>query len=403
MIEARTQSAVKVAAICKAPAPRLLYVTTISRTLRGFLLPFVHHFRELGWTVDGMARGVTECADCQSAFDRVWEAPWSRNPLNPNNLLAAVREIRRVVDLGSYDIVHVHTPVAAFVTRYALRRSKGENRPRVIYTAHGFHFHPFGSPLKNAIYRTLERVAGRWTDYLVTINRVDEEAAISSRIVPAAQLQYMPGIGIDTEQYSPERVRDVDVARVKAELGIPPEQPMLLMLAEFIPRKRHTDVLRAVAAMGRQDFHVAFAGDGRTQRQIRTLAAELGIAGRIHFLGTRRDVAALIRASRAVLLPSMHEGLSRSVMEALSLEAPVIGTKIRGIQDLVGDDAGLLVTPGDTAALAAAISWILDNPAEAHRMGRIGRDRMRLFHTRHVISAHEDLYARALEGSCLGS
>jgi glycosyltransferase involved in cell wall biosynthesis len=394
MIETKTARASDITAAKKAATPRLLYVATVSRSLRGFLLPFVQHFRELGWTVDGMARGISECADCLGAFDRVWEAPWSRNPFDPNNL-AAAREIRRVASQGSYDIVHVHTPVASFVTRYALRRKSAPKRPRVIYTAHGFHFHPYGSPLKNAGYRKLEQIAGKWTDYLVTINHTDEQAAIESKIVPAQQVQYMPGIGIDTEHYSPELVDSADVARVRADLGISAE-PMLLMLAEFIPRKRHADVLRAVANADRRDFHLALAGNGPTQQAMRALALELGIAGRVHFLGVRRDVPALIRASNAVLLPSMHEGLSRSVMEALSLEVAVIGARIRGIEDLVRDDAGLLVKPGDIAALSRAISWILDNPSEARRMGKIGRERMELFHTRRIIRAHEDLYARAI-------
>jgi glycosyltransferase involved in cell wall biosynthesis len=402
MIATKTQP-VRNAAPSGAAAPRLLFVTTVSSSLYGFMHPFVCHFRALGWTVDGMARGAGGCENCRNVFDRVWEAPWSRNPLDPNNLFAAAREIRRVAAAGSYDIVHVHTPVAAFVTRYALRRRRAEDRPQLIYTAHGFHFHPYGRPLKNAIFRTLERAAGRWTDYLVTINRSDEEAAILSKIVPESRVEYIPGIGIDTGHYSPERVSDEEVARIRAEIGIPPGQSMLLMLAEFNPGKRHSDVLHAAAATGRQDFHIVFAGHGRTYEQSRQLARKLGIAGRVHFLGMRHDVPALIRASAAVLLPSEREGLSRSVMEALSLEVPVIGTKIRGIYDLVGDEAGLLVTPGDIDSLAAAISWLLDHPIDARRMGQAGRDRMSLFELRRVIRAHENLYAKALEERCLRS
>ena len=399
MIETRTAQVLETA-IERDTAPRLLYVTTVSGSLRGFLRPFARHFRNLGWTVDGMGRGVSDCTDCQRAFDRVWEAPWSRNPLNANNLVAAVREIRRVVDEGAYDIVHVHTPVAAFVTRFALRR-RGPNRPIVIYTAHGFHFHPYGLPLKNAIFRTLEKAAGRWTDYLVTINRTDEAAAAAFRTVRPSQVRYIPGIGIDTSRFSPAAVPAGEGARIKAELGIPAETPMFLMLAEFNPGKRHADLLHAIAATGRQDFHVALAGDGRTREEMQALARELGVADRVHFLGMRRDAAALIRGSDAVMLPSEREGLSMSVMEALSLEKPVIGTRIRGIHDLVGDDAGVLVAPGDIAGLARAMCRILDDPAEARRMGETGRRNMKLFELRHVIEAHEDLYTAAMEERCL--
>jgi len=281
---------VRDAAPAGAAAPRLLYVTTVSSSLYGFMHPFVRHFRALGWTVDGMARGAAGCENCRNVFDRVWEAPWSRNPLDPNNMFAASREIRRVARTGAYDIIHVHTPVAAFVTRYALRHRREQERPQLIYTAHGFHFHPYGSPLKNAIFRTLERSAGRWTDYLVTINRTDEEAAIRSKIVPESRVEYIPGIGIDTGHYSPENVSSEDIARIRAEIGIPPGQSMLLMLAEFNPGKRHADVLRAAAATGRQDFHIAFAGHGRTYEQSRELARKPGIAGRVRSFDPHRVV-----------------------------------------------------------------------------------------------------------------
>ncbi len=71
------------AAVNGVRAPRLLYVTTISASLWRFMHPFARHFRDLGWTVDGMARGASDCVNCVGTFDHVWEAPWSRNPLNP--------------------------------------------------------------------------------------------------------------------------------------------------------------------------------------------------------------------------------------------------------------------------------------------------------------------------------
>ena len=99
---------------------RILFVTTIPGTLRAFLLPFAQHFRAKGWQVDAMAQGISNCAKCLHSFDRVWEVEWSRNPLDPQNLIIAPPQIRLAIAQQDYDIVHVHTPVAAFVTRYAL-------------------------------------------------------------------------------------------------------------------------------------------------------------------------------------------------------------------------------------------------------------------------------------------
>src|SRR5579863_6930034 len=113
---------------------RLLLVATISETLRGFFLPFARHFRKLGWTVGAAAGGAEHCPDCRVEFDQVWHVDWSRNPLDGRNLLAAPRRIREIVAAGQYDVVHVNTPVAAFVTRFALRRRDPERGPAVVYT-----------------------------------------------------------------------------------------------------------------------------------------------------------------------------------------------------------------------------------------------------------------------------
>jgi len=221
--------------------PALLQVATISATLNGFLLPFAIHFRRSGWIVNAAARDVTQCCACIKAFDHVYNVVWSRNPLDPNNLLTASRQIRKIVASGQYDIVHVHTPVAAFVARYALRNIRKQGKPRVIYTAHGFHFYRGGPLIRNLIYQGLEKLAGGWTDYLVTINREDETAAKRLHLVPSERVWYMPGIGVDTRYYDPTRISDKEVAAVRRDLGLSAQAPLLLMIAGFDPGKRHRE------------------------------------------------------------------------------------------------------------------------------------------------------------------
>src|SRR2546423_13555480 len=109
--------------------PSLLMVTTVPDTLAGFLLPFAEHFRAQGWHVDAMARGVSGSAGCVQAFDHVWDMDWSRNPLRPSNFISAPKRVRDVVVQQGYDLVHVHTPVAAFVTRFALRHLRKQGKP----------------------------------------------------------------------------------------------------------------------------------------------------------------------------------------------------------------------------------------------------------------------------------
>jgi len=375
---------------------RLLIATTVPVTLNGFLAPFAAHFRAAGWRVDAMANGVSSSEESARNFDRVWEMPWSRNPLHPHNLFTVPAHLREIVSRERYDIVHVHTPVAAFVTRLALRHLRLSGSPRVIYTAHGFHFYEGGPRIRGAVYRTLEQWAGRWTDFLVVINREDERAARRYGIVPPDSIRYMPGIGVDMKHFGGTAVSQADLLRVRKEMGLGPKQRIILMIAEFIARKRHCDALNALARLPHDQACLAFAGNGPLVDEMKELALKLGITDRVRFLGFRRDVPTLIKASTALLLPSEQEGLPRSVMEAMCQGIPVIGSRIRGMTDLLDDGRGLLVPVGAPEAIADAMAWVLDHPEDARAMGQRARESMGAYDLQNIIEMHEQLYDEAL-------
>jgi glycosyltransferase involved in cell wall biosynthesis len=317
--------------------------------------------------------------------------------------MSAPRRIREIALQGDYDIVHVHTPIASFLTRYALRHLRRSGRPQVIYTAHGFHFYQ-GSPAYRSLpFQALETLAGRWTDYLVVINREDEAAARRFRLVPEDRILYMPGIGVDTAYYNSAKLSESDVRGKRREIGLPDAASMILVIAEFIPRKRHADILKAFARIQPRDARLALAGGGRLEEETKQLARSLGIEDRVLFLGWRRDIPALIRCAACLVLASTHEGLPRSVMEAMSAGVPVIGSDIRGVRDLLDADRGLLFPTGNVEALAKAMAWTLDHPREARAIGQRGRESMGDYDLRRVIRLHETLYEKALEGQALPS
>ena len=375
---------------------RLLIVTTVNDMMRDFLLPFARHYRALGCTVDGMARRDDTFEACATAFDRLWPIGWSRNPWDLWNLLDNVRTVRSVVARENYDLVHVHTPIAAFITRMALRKLQALGKLRVIYTAHGFHFHTGGPALPNALFLAMEKLAGRWTDYLIILNQEDMVAARRHRIVMADRVRYMPGIGVSTDQYSPQNVADEMITQVRLQLGLRPSDHLFLMIAEFTANKRHGDAIRALAMLQRSDVHLALAGRGEQAKTARNLASDLGVARQVHFLGYRKDIPALIRASVATVLVSAREGLPRSVMESLCLETPVNGTNIRGINDLVTGECGWLVDVGDVAAIARAMTEAVEKPVDTLARGLWGRSKMAPYDLRNIIGLHDDLYAEAL-------
>ncbi|MEO0928172.1 MAG: glycosyltransferase family 4 protein [Cyanobacteria bacterium J06643_13] len=375
---------------------KLLIVTTIAGAIEDFILPYVYHYRGLGWQVDGVSVDITSNSACVQAFNSVWDVPWSRNPLDPRNLLNAVPQIQNIIIQGSYDLVHVHTPVAAFVTRYAVSQLKIKQKPQVIYTAHGFHFHRQGNPITNQIFLNLERLAGRWTDYLITINREDEAAARQHHLLPSDRIFYTPGIGLELDKYDRDGVTQGQVEAVRQELGLTKDDVLLLTVAEFTPNKRHRDQLLALKQLNRPNVHLALAGDGDTRPEIEKLAQELGIQRQVHCLGFRYDIPALICASRSLLLTSQREGLPRSIMEAFCAATPVIGTKVRGIQDLLSDNCGLLVEVGDVAALAQGMKRMVDEPNLASELGANGRQKIAAYDVQKIIEQYSQIYQQAL-------
>jgi len=377
---------------------RLLMVATVSSVFRDFLFPFAHHFRSQGWEVDAMASKISACPRCIKTFDRVWDVEFSRNPLDLKNLFLAPQIIREVVAKEQYDIVHVHTPIAAFVTRYTLNDLRKQNKTKVIYTAHGFHFYSGGSTVKNALFLNLEKLAGPWTDYLVVINHDDEQAAERFGVIPPERICYMPGIGVEPNYYNRNKISEADILQLRQELGLTPNNTIFLAIAEFTLNKRHRDMVSALAHLGRPEIHLVIAGYGPKPLMDATkeLAIELGVEKQVHLLGYRQDIPTLICASVATLLVSEREGLPRCIMESFCLDTPVIGTDIRGIRDLLAEDRGLLVQVGDIEAIAAAMTWILDHPQESKMMGNRGREHMSVYDLQNILKLHENLYAKAL-------
>ena len=377
-------------------APSLLYVSTVSSTMRHFLRPYAAHFRAQGWRVDAAASGFEAHPDHALAFDHVSDIPLSRSILDVRGNLRGERAIEQIIRAMQPDLVHVHTPIASFLTRLAVRRMPVEHRPRVAYTAHGFHFHAGGQPVTNAIFRTAERTAGRWTDRLVVINDEDEAAARRLHIVPPGKLVRMPGIGLDTDWYAPSSIGPEAVVAERVRLELPPAGSTFLVIGELNANKRQADAIAALAAMDHRDAQLVFLGAGPERLPLETLARERGLADRVHFGGLVEDVRPTLLGATSLVTTSKREGLSRSVMEALALEIPVIASSARGNAELVGDE-GFVVETGDARALAQAMDWLVDHPDQQREFGRRGRQRMvERYDLGHLIARHEALYAGML-------
>lgn len=159
--------------------------------------------------------------------------------------------------------------------------------------------------------------------------------------------------------------------QVVAELGIPPAARLVGTIAGLITHKGHAILLEAVAeiAPAAEAVHLLLIGSGPLRDALERKASQLGIGECVHFLGERRDIARLLSALDLFVLPSLTEGLGSSILDAFSLEVPVVATRAGGIPELVADGrTGRLVAPGDAAELAGAMRAAWSDPSAAARM-----------------------------------
>ncbi|MGG6309526.1 glycosyltransferase family 4 protein [Paenibacillus macerans] len=346
------------------------YVATVYSHLAAFHLPFMRDLRESGTEVHAYAAPDHCREEVASAGFACRDLPFSRNPFAPGNL-RALRELIGWLRRERYDLIHVHTPNASVVCRLAAALA-GSPAPKVVYTAHGFHFYS-GAPWRNRLlYYPLERMLSRLTDVLITINQEDDKRAAAFPV--RGRTAYVPGVGVDLPLYSPPGEGEAE--RLRGELGLARNDFAILCAAELNRNKNQEQLIGAVRELRDRGIPAVLllAGTGPREAQYRRLAAELGMKRAVRFLGYRRDIVRLLHAVDAFALLSRREGLPKALLEGLAAGKPLVATDVRGSRDLVVPGRnGFLVPVGNARAAASAFSRLFADPALRRRMGEYSR------------------------------
>lgn len=351
------------------------YIATVYSHLAAFHLSFMADLRQEGLEVHAYAASDHCREEVVAAGFDCRDLPFSRHPLAPGNWRALGQLIRWLRE-ERYEFVHVHTPNAAVIVRLAvwlaqLARPAGGQRIRLVYTAHGFHFY-HGAPWRNWLFYLLERSLARLTDVLITINREDEQRARSFPV--RGHVAYISGVGVEMERYASP---DADeVGRYRKELGLAPEDFVILCTAELNGNKNQGQLLSAVHELRRNGVHAVLllAGTGRNEASLRKQAAEYGLTREVRLLGFRRDIPRLLQAADVVALLSRREGLPKALLEGMAAGKPLVATDVRGSRDLVAPGRnGYLVPLGDVTATVAALIRLHQDPPLRRRMGEYSR------------------------------
>ena len=339
---------------------RITYIVTRADPIGGVQI----HIKDLAAAAQGQGHTVTVLCGGSGPFLDALRAQHTPTvalkhltvPIGPVRDFRALREIHGLLMELQPDLLAVHSAKAGVLGRLA-GRSLGIP---VVLTAHGWTFTPGIPPLQATGYRLIERLAGPLSSKIIAVSEFDRRLALEHRIVPADRIvtvhNGMPDI--------PPHLQ-ADPRRGPARL---------IMVARVGAQKDHRTLLRALAGLREQPWDIDLVGEGPLMGEMKGLAATLGIAERVRFLGQRMDVEQLLAGAQASLLATNWEGFPLSILEAMRAGLPVVASSVGGIDEAVRDgETGYLVPRGDVAVLRDRIGRLLADSELRARLGTSGR------------------------------
>jgi glycosyltransferase involved in cell wall biosynthesis len=315
------------------------------------------------------------------------------------------REIRPLWDLGglirlyrflrreNYCIVHTHTSKGGFVGRLAATLA---GVPVIVHTAHGFAFHEASPARTRRFYSILERIASRWCDRIVSVSEFHKRWAVELGMCSPKRMMAIPNGIADPGRNSNRKAKEL-----RRQLQAGSDDLLILNVARLAPDKGIEYLIEAAAAMpqkGRR-VQIVIAGDGPARAELERLAASSGVMDRVRFIGFREDVGDLLAACDLVVLPSLREGLSIALLEAMAVGKPIIATSI-GSQREVGAHAemALFVPPADAPSLTEAMLRLANDPVLMARLGNNARVVYESFYTEdRMLQSYRRLYLDLME------
>ena len=297
--------------------------------------------------------------------------------------LAALRVARTLRQMRA-DVVHTHN------TQPFLEGGLGAVLARTPTLVHTDHARLYPDKFR---YIAAERFMARFAYRVVGVSEETTQALTHHHRIAREKLCTIPN-GIDGAPFE----ITIDQRAKRRELGIEGDGPVFGTIGRLVPQKGIDQLLHTmrIVVQQRPDATLVLAGTGNMEDELKVLAAGLGIADRVKFLGLRRDVAELLKLFDLYVMSSNWEGLPIALLEALAASCPIVSTAVGGVPTVVTPGVnGELVAAGDPRALANAITSLLGN---SDRLADYRRGARRTFQERftieHMVRAYERLYTR---------
>lgn len=296
--------------------------------------------------------------------------PMERYGIDPRGDFRLLRHLVGRVRGLRPDVIVMHGSKAGFLGRLAGRITGTPSVYRQASTPFLWRVQGGRAPL----YWGLELTARLFGGEMVALSEGARAATTRWGVMPAGRISLIR-TGVDTSAFAPRGGRDATLGA----MGLDPARPVVGWVGRLEPQKAPLDYVAAVAAVAPRHPEVQFVmgGSGRLDGAVREAVARAGLTDRLRLLGWRSDMARLLGALDVFVLSSRWEGLPIALLEAMAAGCAPVSTTVDGCADVVRDGIdGRLVAPGDPAALAAAISDVIADPARRARMAVAARDRV---------------------------
>ncbi len=309
--------------------------------------------------------------------------------VSPVNDLKVLFALWRLFRKERPHIVHTHTSKAGILGRWAAWLA---GVPVIVHTPHGHVFWGYFGPAKTRFFVLLERLSALITDRLIVLTDQERLDHLRAGVAPE-EMFVMIHSGVDLGRFAmAEGERD----GVRASLGIPERAFVVGAVGRLTAVKGHRHLLHAARRVVDRypETVFVFLGAGELLEELQGQAAALGIEANVRFPGWRPDVASIMSAFDCFAFPSINEGMGKALVEAMTLEKPVVASRIGGIIDLVNDGVnGFLVPPADPQALAERILFLMENPETGRRMAAKAAETAAAYGSAAMVRKLETLYA----------
>lgn len=347
---------------------------------------------EMGYKVIlGVNRNKPEELICPELPISLYDSHTYRSITAVKDNYTAYKNLKKVVSREKVEVIHCNTPVGGMIGRLVAKRCKVK---KVIYTAHGFHFYK-GAPLFNrTVLKLAEMIMARWTDAIITMNQEDYEAAKKFKLRKGGSVYYVHGVGVDTNisKLSPK----VRIDKRK-ELGLSDEDFVIASVGRLDANKNNRTLINAISKIANPNIKLILCGDGDEMTELKELTKFLLVDNRVFFLGRRDDMNEIYEAVDVLAMASFREGLSRTIMEAMSHGLPCIVSNIRGNVDLIENMVGgFLCKTTDASAYAEKFNLLANDKDLREKMGKNNLHTIKKYSIETVTEEMRNIYEKEL-------